>query len=294
VNFQATQTGNTNYNAATPVNFSVTITKQGSVTTVSVNPTIATPVQSVQLTATVVAAQSGTPTGTVTFFDNNVQIGSPVGVSGGKAQLTTVLLSGAQSITATYSGDGNFLASASTASAATTVSVAALDFTVTPLTSLNLSVIPGSTGSFAFNLTPLYNIYPGAVSFSVTGLPPGATYTITPSSIAANGGPQNVTVSILTLAAVARNSPPRQPGAAPLVLALMFPLLALAGLRHRRRWLGTLVLIVGIFAVNALSGCGSATTGNGFFGQAPKTYPVVVTITSGNVQHTLNVTLQVQ
>jgi hypothetical protein len=174
------------------------------------------------------------------------------------------------------------------------VSVAALDFTVTPLSPLNVSVVPGSTASIGFNLTPLYNIYPGAVTFSVTGLPPGATYTVTPSSIAVNGGPQTVTVNILTLAAVVRNSPPSRPGTAPLAIAVMLPLLALAGLRHRRRWLGTLLLVVGIFAVNALSGCGSGTIGNGFFGQAPKTYPVVVTITSGPVQHTLNVTLQVQ
>jgi hypothetical protein len=68
----------------------------------------------------------------------------------------------------------------------------------------------------------------------------------------------------------------------------------MAGLRHRRRWLGALLLIVGIFAVGALSGCGTATNGNGFFDQTPKTYPVVVTITSGSVQHTLNVSLQVQ
>ena len=294
INFQATQTGNTNYNAATPVNFSVNIGKQGTVTSVSVNPAIVTPVQSVQLTATVVAALSGTPMGMVTFFDNNVQLGSPVPVSGGQAQISVVLLSGAQSITATYSGDGNFLSSSSTASAATTVSVAPLDFTVNPLTSLNLSVIPGTSGSFAFNVTPPYVLYPGAVSFSLTGLPSGATYTVTPSSIAANGGPQNVTVSIFIPVAVVRNSPPSRPGAAPLAMAMLLPLLAMAGLRHRRRWLGALLLIVGIFAVGALSGCGTATNGNGFFDQTPKTYPVVVTITSGSVQHTLNVSLQVQ
>jgi hypothetical protein len=174
------------------------------------------------------------------------------------------------------------------------VSVAPLDFTVNPLTSLNLSVIPGTSGSFAFNVTPPYVLYPGAVSFSLTGLPSGATYTVTPSSIAANGGPQNVTVSIFIPVAVVRNSPPSRPGAAPLAMAMLLPLLAMAGLRHRRRWLGALLLIVGIFAVGALSGCGTATNGNGFFDQTPKTYPVVVTITSGSVQHTLNVSLQVQ
>ena len=294
VNFQATQSGNSNYSAAAPVNFSVYISKQGSVTSVSVYPVFATPVQSVQLTANVVAALTGTPTGTVTFYDNNVQIGTPVAVIGGLAQFSTLLLSGAQIITATYSGDTDFLTSSSITSAATIVNVAPLDFTLTPLTSLNLSVVPGTTGSFSFNVTPLYNIYPGPVSFTLTGLPAGATYTITPSSIAANGGPQTVTVTILTPAAVVRNTPPRRPGTAPLALAVLLPLLALSGLRHRRRWVGTLLVVVSIFAVGALSGCGSGTIGNGFFGQAPTTYPVVVTISSGTMQHSLNVTLQVQ
>jgi hypothetical protein len=293
VSFQATQTGNGNYNAATPVNFSVTISKQGSVTAVSVNPTTVTPLQLVTLTAAVSPAVTGTPTGTVTFYDNNTQIGTPVAVAGGQAQLTTLLLSGSQSITATYTGDTNFLASASTAGAATTVSVAPLDFTVSPLTSLSLSVVPGTTGSFSFNITPLYLIYPGPVSFTLTGLPTGATYTITPSSVAANGGPQTVTVTILTPAAVVRNSPPSRPGAAPLVLAVLLPMLAFGTLR-RRRWLGTLLLVASIFTVSALSGCSTGTNGNGFFGQAPKTYPVVVTISSGSVQHALNVSLQVQ
>jgi hypothetical protein len=66
------------------------------------------------------------------------------------------------------------------------------------------------------------------------------------------------------------------------------------GTLRRRRWLGTLLLVAGIFTVSALSGCSTGTNGNGFFGQAPKTYPVVVTISSGSVQHALNVSLQVQ
>jgi hypothetical protein len=289
----ATQLATTNYTAASAQTI-LTIGRQGSVTAVSVNPTTVTPLQIVTLTAAVSPAVTGTPTGTVTFFDNNVQVGLPVTVVNGQAQINTLLLSGPQSITATYSGDTNFLTSSSIASASTTVSVAPLDFTLTPLTSLALSVVPGTTGSFSFNIAPLYNIYPGPVSFTLTGLPTGATYTFTPSSIAANGGPQNVTVTIFIPAAVVRNSPPSRPGTAPLALAVLLPLLALSGLRHRRRWLGTLLMVVSIFAVGALSGCGSGTVGNGFFGQAPKTYPVVVTINSGGVQHTLNVTLQVQ
>jgi hypothetical protein len=40
-----------------------------------------------------------------------------------------------------------------------------------------------------------------------------------------------------------------------------------------------------------LTGCGS---GNGFFGEAPASYTVTLTATSGTVQHSTTVTLNVQ
>jgi hypothetical protein len=290
VNFTATQAGNASYLAATPVNFSVAVGKQASVTAVSANPTSITPVQTITLTASVSAAATGSPTGTVTFFDNGVPIGSAVALVGGQAQLTTLLLSGAQLISATYSGDANFVGSSSTTSA--TVSVAPLDFTMTPLSPVSLNVVPGSAAVVSFNVTPLYLIYPGPVSFSVTGLPSSATYTVTPTSVAANGGPQTVTVTIQTKAATARNSLPSH--GVPIALALFVPLLALGALRRGKRWMSLLVLLLGVFAGSAVVGCGSSTTGNGFFGQSPQTYPVVITATSGTMQHTINVSLLVQ
>jgi len=294
----ATQAPTTNYTAANTQTI-LSIGKQASTTAVSVNPSTVTPLQNVVLTATVSPAVLGVPGGTITFYDNNVPLGLPVTMFNGQAQITTLLLSGAQSITATYSGDSNFIASASVAAAGTTVSVAPLDFTLNPLTSLSLSVIPGTTGSFTFNVTPLYLIYPGPVSFTLTGLPAGATYTVTPSSIAANGGPQNVTVTIVTPALVRNAAPPspwpRRPGAAPLALAMLLPIVALAGLRRRRRLLSAMLLLaVSLLAGAALNGCGNGVNGNGFFGQAAKTYPVVVTVTSGTMQHNLNVSLQIQ
>jgi hypothetical protein len=289
VNFTAMQAGNSSYLAAAPVNFSVAVAKQASVTAVGASPTSITPVQTTTLTATVSAAVTGSPTGTVTFFDNGVPIGSAVPVVGGQAQLTTLLLSGAQVISATYSGDANFVGSSSTANA--TVTVAPLDFTMTPLSPVSLNVVPGSSAVVSFNVTPLYLIYPGPVSFSVTGLPSNATYTVTPTSVAANGGPQTVTVTIQTAAATVRNVMPSH--GAPIALALFVPLLALGALRRRKRWLSLVVLVLGVVAGSAVVGCGT-NSGNGFFGQSPQTYPVVITATSGTVQHTINVSLLVQ
>ena len=68
---------------------------------------------SVNITATVKSKTTGTPTGTVTFQDGTTTLGSAT-LSGGSATLAIATLSGgAHSITAVYSGDANFVASAS-------------------------------------------------------------------------------------------------------------------------------------------------------------------------------------
>jgi autotransporter-associated beta strand protein len=75
--------------------------------------------QHVTLTATVAAADeaTGTPTGTVTFYDDGAEIGSAQTLTNGSASFNdTTLPIGSNSITATYSGDANF-ASVSTPSA---------------------------------------------------------------------------------------------------------------------------------------------------------------------------------
>jgi hypothetical protein len=64
--------------------------------------------QAITLTATV-AAQAGSPTGSIQFMDGSSPLGTPVALSGGSAALATSSLSaGAHNITAVYSGDGVF------------------------------------------------------------------------------------------------------------------------------------------------------------------------------------------
>jgi uncharacterized repeat protein (TIGR03803 family) len=75
--------------------------------------------QRVTLTATVASADeaSGTPTGTITFYDNGTAISTAQTLTDGAASFNdTTLPIGSNSITASYSGDANF-ASATTASA---------------------------------------------------------------------------------------------------------------------------------------------------------------------------------
>jgi hypothetical protein len=69
----------------------------------------------VTFTATVTSASlpTFTPTGSVEFFTNGVDIGGPVPLSGGTATMSTALLpQGSATITAVYLGDGDFSPSA--------------------------------------------------------------------------------------------------------------------------------------------------------------------------------------
>ena len=138
------------------------------------------------------------------------------------------------------------------------------------------------------------------MTFTATGLPAGATATFSPPSIAANGGPQTVTVTIQTAASTAMEHVPPGPGpvgrrAAPLALAGLL-LLGLGGLRKYgrglRRMLCVLVLLgAGGAATLSLGGCGGT---GGFFAQTPQNYTITITVTAGGLNHSGNVTLNVQ
>jgi hypothetical protein len=295
VGITASQTGNPTYAAATPVMRSLTVKQQPTVTSVSTSPTVASPAQTVTLSATVAATIAGTqtmPNGMVTFFDNGVQLGTAVNVVNGAATLTVPSLpSGATaSITATYSGDGNFLGGTSSNSA--TIVVASLDFTFTNAGTAAYTAAPGAMATYNFALAPLSGSYPGAVSFSVTGLPAGATASFTPSSVAVGGGAAPVVMTVQTASAIARSHNGGNPFGRGIVLAfLLLPFVAKRSVREKMksRMLLLVLLMAGVTAT--LTGCGST---NGFLLQSPQTYTLTVTAASGTLAHSQTVTLIVQ
>jgi uncharacterized repeat protein (TIGR01451 family) len=141
--------------------------------TSSVNPSVHG--QSVTLTATVsaLAPGAGTPSGSVQFLDNGTSIGAPVALSGGVATMdTSALAVGPHTITAEYSGDGNFL-----------TSTGALDQTVnkasstTVLTSSANPSVFGQPVTFTATVTaaaPGAGTPGGSVRFLDNGTPMGA------------------------------------------------------------------------------------------------------------------------
>jgi hypothetical protein len=113
----AVYSGDSNYAGSTSPAFSQVVNKAATKTSLasSVNPSVFG--QSVTLTATVasVAPGSGTPTGTVQFYDGTTLLGSHGLTSGVAAFATTKLATGTNSITAVYVASADYLTSTSSA-----------------------------------------------------------------------------------------------------------------------------------------------------------------------------------
>jgi hypothetical protein len=119
----ASQAGGENYNAALDVQRSFQIAKASTATALSSVPNPSGAGQPVTLAAAVTSA-AGTPTGTVTFKDGGAAVAGceSRALSSGQATCATSALgAGGHALTAEYSGDPNFNASAGSLSGAQTV-----------------------------------------------------------------------------------------------------------------------------------------------------------------------------
>jgi pectin methylesterase-like acyl-CoA thioesterase len=174
------------------VNGLLTITPVATTTTLvssNASPGQNTPVT---LTATVTSTAKGTPTGSVSFFSGTALLNAITLPSSGVATLNTNFATlGTSTITAVYSGDGNFITSTSSAVSETTV---ASGFTVSA-TPTALTIKSGASGTLALTLTPTGN-FQGASTFACSGLPAAATCTFAPSTVNFAGNNAAVTTQL--------------------------------------------------------------------------------------------------
>jgi hypothetical protein len=157
--------------AATVICLTASVTID-TTTTVTLSPPSPGLNQSTVVTATVTPQSgSGTPTGTVTFYDNGTPIGSAT-LSGGSASITTTFGGGSHSITAHYGGDSTFNPSTSlpvtfTIACTTTISGTHGPITATSgLTCVNNAVINGAIVVVNGSLDIENSTVRGAVSVS--------------------------------------------------------------------------------------------------------------------------------
>jgi hypothetical protein len=185
----ATYSGDNSYNASGPVVDTVTVSKATTTTATVASVTTVASGTPMTLTATMSSGSNSAvgTTGTVTFSDGGTQIGSPVNAvptpagatvgAGGTAALTwTFTTTGSHSITAAYSGDVNYTASAATAITVTVTSSGS--FTVSYGTNpVVLSSTTGANATTAVTVTPTGGFTGMVTVVCPSTLPAGVTCT---------------------------------------------------------------------------------------------------------------------
>jgi hypothetical protein len=187
------------------------------------------------------------------------------------------------------------------------------DFSVASSSSTQ-SVAQGSTATFNLAVSSVGGTFPNAVQLACTGAPSGSVCTVSPTSVTPGGSPTAVTVSVTTTAATTTTSmlDQRRGGAMLALWGLRFHGLGLAflifgarfGRLSRRTFLSVLVpLLLGGSLL--ISGCGSGSktaaatttttvTNTTVEGTTAGSYTLTITATSGSLQHSTAVTMQVQ
>lgn len=297
----ATQPGDADYSAATPVTESFQVTAAATATSLAASPNAATAGTSVTLTATVTSA-AGTPTGSVTFNAGGTTLGAGTLTTGVATLITTALPVGADAVMASYAATTNYLASTSTPATVTVTAAVPGGYAITANPNA-VSMPQGQTGNTTLTLTPTGG-YTASVVLSCQNLPANAvcTFAQNPVQLTGNNQPIPVGLTIQTNAPQARIPAANEPFN-PLLPALAFwwpgSLLGCTVLRRKRRtwkkqrrWMQLCLLVVtGALAVG-LAGCGG---GFGLYVTPPgvTTVTVTATATSGTTVTTQTVNLTV-
>lgn len=287
----ASYSGDVVYSPATQ-SITITVTPAPTVVSLQATPSVASGSSTVTLTATVSPVFGVAPSGTVTFSAGGVTLGTEQ-VASSQATLT-VPTSGLTSntFTATYSGDFNYLGSAT--------SVTPKPIFMTSLASSTLAISQNSEESTTITVTPFFG-YSGTVTYSCTGLPEYTVCNPTPSTgvtLSANVA-QTVQLQIVTNASPlavqnAKNETPKQigrflvPGGVSLALCLVLPFW-----KRRRIFTHLLLLFVTLATALTLSSCGSDTASTKVYVSPVGTYTVGVVGTDGTLTTTtdLNMTI---
>jgi sugar lactone lactonase YvrE len=312
----ATLTGSAaaNYSVATTPAANLSIAQAPTQTSLSAStssPGLGLPVT---LTVQATSTTSGVPTGSIALADGSATL-SVVPLTAGAASFTTGSLAlGAHNLSATYSGDANFLPSSS---ATANVAVGpASDFTLTAMGSTSQSIPSGSSATYSFSVAMLGAAMASPIALAVKGVPTGSTSSINPSYIPPGGAVTSFTVTIQTpLAALDRRTRPagqvyRGPLGTGLLAVLLLPIIGLSRrLPHKKRG-GRILsrtcrsLIVPIFAAASCillatlaTGCGNRISPDAESANST-TYTLTVTGTATGptgsaLQHSAVVTLQV-
>jgi hypothetical protein len=114
VTVQASQAGNDQYAAATPVSQTIAVHPASTTMSLSANANPSSLALAITFTATLLPQNGGLASGTITFEDGFNVLGVASVVANGASLTTSSLTIGNHSISAVYSGDSNFIGSTAT------------------------------------------------------------------------------------------------------------------------------------------------------------------------------------
>ncbi|WP_254062403.1 Ig-like domain repeat protein [Acidobacterium sp. S8] len=296
-NLYARYAGNSLYSPSLSSGVSITVSPatpaaslSASRTTLAGNPNTTT------LRVTMTGASFGAaPTGTIVFTDTTT--GSALGSASLQQSITVTnassaelnvtiqqLASGANHISATYSGDGSYT-SGNPATAIVTVTPA-FAVTANP-SSLTLSAASPAQNPVVVTVVPASGANSSApISFSCPNLPAGLTCVFGPATTGANGAvTSQLTIQLgaplISSSAQSQSSLPSrilETGTATTFVALL-----LFGLPNRRRWPWLSICLVAISASSVLIGCGGGGSSGGSGNQGGGSGPTSPTATTTNL-----------
>lgn len=282
--FRATYQGDASYDpSAASAAIALTVTQAATNTTLTSNLNAVSSSQSVILTASVDTVSLGVnPTGSVSFFNsgkligtvpNNQLVSAPVNGLDAVQAVLTATLSASGSITATYSGDTNYVTSTTSSGVSITVNAPGVNTSSSGCSGTITISAPGGSGTCVIAVSGA-NSFAGAVTLSaaVTVEPSGAVYfpvcTFAPVTITlTTNGTGNSTMTCSTTATSGLYRPSSRPGGRnwPLVGASVSVIcfLILVSVPRQRRWklvpLAVLLVVVVAAGVSCSSGGGGGT-----------------------------------
>lgn len=297
--YSASFVGDANHGPSQSGSTAITVQKASTITTLAASGSTVRIGTTVTLTVTVAPQIAGVPTGNVTFSAAGTSLGT-VALSNGVATLAlTTLPAGANGITATYAGDTNFTGSSSSSVTVTIVIIPDFSVTATPS---SLTIPAGQSGVVNFTVTPSY-AYTGTIAFSCGSLPANVTCRFIPSTPLSATGTNAVLQAQLLLTTGGSSATqlavvkPR-PVSCALWALLLLPGVMACGPRRNRRWVGRmglcLAVLIGLAVALGLQGCSQSATPAPTASPGTTVVQVTATGSSGNIAHTVAVTLTVQ
>ena len=297
----AAYSGDSSFNPSTG-SVAATISQGGTLTSASSSASSIAASGTLTLSAAIATDSAGNPpSGTVTFKAGSTTLGTAAVVTGsvnantglaaGAASASvaaSTLATGANSITAVYSGDTNYAGSTSAA-----ISVTVTGTSTTPgftISGTSFTVAHGATtnNTSTVTVTPSGS-YTGTVDLScaVTASPAGAvdipTCSITNAVIASGAASATATLTINSTASSALQYPAGSPFGWYTAGGTALACLAMFGIPARRRgWRGMLALLVFAGLVSFASGCGGGSSSGGGGGSTGTTTGVYTLTISGH------------